>query len=175
MALMKQAARHSLTFLVILASSACSGTTSPGRTDSGSKDAAPADPFVGTWTCMSTSVTTFTTPTGVSPKTTPNTAMVVNADDGKGDITSMHTSEVDGGPPPCTFHVKLAADGMSAALAPTTCTSASGGTLDYTEDDWTLKSSTSYDTTFKYKFTGKTTTGAPLIGTGSGTGSCTKM
>jgi hypothetical protein len=100
--------------------------------------------------------------------------LVVNTDDGKGNITSVHTPE-DGGTL-CTFHEKLGADGKTATLEPTTCmNTATGATTTYTASTWTLKSSTSYDTMFAYDFSGKTMTGATLTGTGSGTGTCTKM
>jgi len=165
----------------ILSASACSSTTGgqgqgdsggPGK-DSGHADAAPADAFLGHWTCSSMATTMFTAPAGTPSKSTNIVALVVNTDDGKGNITSVHTPE-DGGTL-CTFHVKLGADGKSATFEPTSCMNASGGATTYTGNTWTLKSPTSYDTAFMYDFSGKTMTGATLTGTGSGSGTCTKM
>ena len=176
---------RSLSFLFLSASlslCACSSTTTPaygdggpGKDGSSGKDAAPSDPFVGKWSCASMATTTFTAPKGTPAKTTNTTASVVNSDDGKGNITSLHTPEGDGAAPPCTFHLKLGADGRSATSVSATCTAASGGMLTYTTNDWTLKSSSSYDTSFAYDFSGKTMTGAPLTGMGTGMGTCTKM
>jgi hypothetical protein len=70
----------------------------------------------------------------------------------------------------------LNADGKSTTLTPgQTCTTAGGATLTYTSGGSTLNADGTRTTQSSWSFSGTTKTGAALIGTGSGKGSCTKQ
>lgn len=153
----------------LLLATACSSSSNGGTTDGGTS----SDGFVGTWTCMGSSMTTFSQPPG-TPSTTANTAAtVVITDDGMGNLTSVRTPEEAGAP--CTLHSKLSSDGKATAIdMGQTCTAPNGGTLTYTSGGSTLTSATTYSSTSTWTYSGTTAKGAPLVGTGSGMSTCTK-
>jgi hypothetical protein len=159
--------------LAVLA--ACSGSSSgAGSGPEVSPDAAATtDPFVGMWSCTGSSTTTFTAPPNTPPDVTSDSSTVTFTDDGTGNITGVH---VTAGAPTCTLRSHLNADGKSTTLTPgQTCMTSLGNTLTYTMGGSTLDSPTTYTGTSSWTDSGKTTTGAALAGTGSGTSSCTKM
>jgi hypothetical protein len=132
-----------------------------------------SDPFVGTWTCTDSATTNFTQPAGTPPTTASTTATVTITDDGKGNVTAVR--EPDDAGAACTLRSTLSADGRSTTLLPNqTCTLEGGGTLTYTSGGSTLGSDGSRSTQSAWSFSGTTKTGAPLVGTGSGSGHCVK-
>ena len=133
-----------------------------------------SDPFVGHWSCTSTSTTTFTEPLNVPPSTETVSSTTTIRDDGQGGLTIVR-DPIDAGPE-CTLHSTLNADGRSTTLSTgQTCTTANGGTVTYTSGGSTLNPDGTYVSKTAWSYSGTTMKGAPLIGTGSGTGACTKM
>jgi hypothetical protein len=158
----------SLLVPALLLATACS-SSSAGAGGGGSND-----PFVGTWKCMGSSTTNFSQPPNTPPSTVSNASTVVITDDGMGNLTSDRTPDDAG--VPCTLHSKLNSDGKSTTLATgQSCTTTGGGTITYTSGGTQLTNPGSYTSTSTWTFSGMTTKGMPLVGTGSGMATCTKM
>ena len=119
------------------------------------------------------STTTFTQPANTPAANDSSTATVTITDDGKGNLTADR-EPIDAGPP-CTLKSTLNADGRSTTLiAGQTCMTANGGTLTYTSGSSTLNADGTRATQSAWTLSGTTKTGAPLVGKGTGSGSCTK-
>jgi len=165
------------TFLVALVGSVALalGAVTPLACGSSSSSSAPAaDPFVGTWSCSDTSTTAFTQPANVPLAMDSSTSVVTITDDGKGNLSALR-EPIDAGPP-CTLKSTLNADDKSTTLiAGQACTTAGGATLTYTSGGATLEADGSRTTHSSWMFSGTTKTGAPLVGTGTGSGSCKKQ
>jgi hypothetical protein len=119
------------------------------------------------------SACTFTQPadTPASVKSTSSTTSIT--DDGSGNLTDARTPS---DAPPCTMTLRLNGDGTSATLDPNqTCSSAKGGTIAYTSGSWTMNGTAAYTTSVQWSYRGTTAAGAPLVGTGTGSSTCTKM
>jgi hypothetical protein len=133
-----------------------------------------ADPFVGHWSCDRTSTTMFSAPPNTPTATAMSTATVVETDDGKGNITSVNTP-IDAGPP-CTLKSTLDSGGKSRTLTPgQTCMTANGDTLTYTSGGATFNADGTYSSMSAWTLAGTTAMGNTLTGTGTGSGTCTKM
>jgi hypothetical protein len=145
-----------------LLAAACSSTSSG------------SDPFVGTWSCSDTSATTFTQPPNTPATNGSSTATVTITDDGKGNLTIVRNSS--DGTPTCTLKSTLDSDGRSTTLtAGQTCTTANGGTVTYTSGGGTYNSDGTRTTQSAWTYNGTTSSGAAIVGTGSGTGTCHKQ
>lgn len=156
---------------VFLLPSACSSSSGASGGDGGA--GGPSDGFVGTWSCSGSSTTMFSQPPNTPPSTVSTASTVVITDDGMGNLTSVRTPDDAGSP--CTLHSKLSSDGKSTTVdAGQTCPTANGGTITYTSGGSTLTSPTTYTSMSTWTFSGTTMKGAPLVGTGSGTSTCTK-
>jgi hypothetical protein len=132
------------------------------------------DPFVGHWSCNGSTTTSYTEPPNTPDVTTTTAATVAITDDGNGNLTNVR-DPIDAGPP-CTLHSTLSADGNSTTLKPgQTCTNANGATIAYTSGDSSMNSDGTYTTNSTWTVNGTTMKGAPLVGTGTGSGTCTKM
>jgi hypothetical protein len=130
------------------------------------------DPFVGSWSCDATGTTTITQPPGVPTSPEQSTYTVTMTDDGSGNITH-HRESPAGGPPPCTTHHTLNADGKSTTIEPgQACTTVTGATVTYTSGGLTLNPDGTYASRTSWDFSGTTPKGAPMVGTGSGSGIC---
>jgi len=161
----------SLLVPVLLLATACSSSNGGSSGDGGG---ATSDPFVGTWTCSGSSTTNFSQPPNTPPSTASNASTVVITDDGMGNLTSVRTPDDAG--VPCTLHSKLNSDGKSTTLQMgQTCTTVGGGTITYTSGGSQLTNPSTYTATSTWSFSGMTMNGMPLIGTGSGMSTCTKM
>ncbi len=135
--------------------------------------AAAGDPFVGSWSCTGSAMTTFTAPAGIQPASNTTSQNVVITDDGSGALTLTRTPT--DGQPDCTVHATLSADRMSFSWNPgQTCSDKNGDTLTFTAVSGVI-AAIGYDTTSAWTLSGKTATGAPLMGSGTGSGSCTRM
>jgi hypothetical protein len=109
----------------------------------------------------------------VPPADGSSTATVTVTDDGKGNLTAVR-DPVDGGAS-CTLKSTLNADGKSTTLiAGQTCTVESG-TITYTSGASTLNADGTRTTQSAWNFNGTTKAGRPLVGTGTGSGTCTKQ
>ena len=156
--------------VLLLVATACSSSSGSNGGDGGG---AVSDGFVGTWSCMGSSTTTFSEPPNTPPSTMDTAATVVITDDGMGNLTSVRTPEEAG--VPCTLHSKLSSDGKTTTLdMGQTCSATNGGTLTYTSGGSTLTNATTYSTMSTWTFSGTTAKGMPLVGTGSGMSTCTK-
>jgi hypothetical protein len=132
------------------------------------------DPFVGRWSCSGSSTTTFTEPPNTPDSTTTTQSTTTITDDGNGNLTNVR-DPVDAGPE-CTLHATLSADGNSTSLnAGQTCTNANGATIAYTSGGSTINSDGTYTSDSSFTVNGTTEKGAPLVGTGSASATCTKM
>jgi hypothetical protein len=132
------------------------------------------DPFVGNWSCNGSSTTSFSQPPNTPNSTDTTQATVSHTDDGNGNITTVR-NPIDAGPP-CTLHSTLSADGNSLTLKPgQTCSTANGGTVSYTSGSSSLNSDGTYTSNSTWTLNGTTAKGAPLVGTGTGNNTCTKM
>jgi hypothetical protein len=161
----------SLLVPVIFLATACS--SSSGGASGGDGGGTSSDPFVGTWSCMGSSTTTFSQPPGTPPSTVNTAATVVITDDGMGNLTSVRTPDDAG--PPCTLHSKLNSDGKSTTLQTgQMCITGGGGTITYTSGGSTLTNPSTYSSTATWDFAGMTKMGMTLLGTGSGMSTCTK-
>jgi hypothetical protein len=156
---------------VLVVATACSSSSSGSGADGGSGTV--SDGFVGTWDCTGTSTTTFSQPANTPPSMSNTGSTTVITDDGMGNLTSVRTPDEAGAP--CTLHSKLSSDGKSTTLEMgETCTAPNGGTLTYTSGGSTLTNPSTYASMATWTFSGTTTKGAPLVGTGSGMSTCTK-
>jgi hypothetical protein len=154
----------------LLLAAACSSSGASSGADGGGTT---SDPFVGTWSCMGSSTTTYSQPANTPPSTDSTANTVVITDDGAGNLTAIRTPDEAG--VPCTLHSKLNSDGKSTTLdMGQTCTGPSGGTFTYTSGGSTLTNPSTYTSMSTWSFSGMTTKGMPLIGTGSGMSTCTK-
>jgi hypothetical protein len=132
------------------------------------------DGFVGNWSCNGSSTTTFSQPPNTPDSTASTAATVSISDDGKGNITE-NRNPIDAGPP-CTLKRTLSADGSTLTTnAGQTCSTANGGTITYTSGSSTLNSDGTYTTNATWTLNGTTTKGLPLVGSGTGSSTCTKM
>jgi hypothetical protein len=120
------------------------------------------------------SMTTFTAPPNAPATTNSTASTVVITDDGMGAMTIVRTP-VDGGPP-CTLHSHLGADRKSSTLdAGQTCTTETGDIVSYTMGGSTLTATDAYTSSSSWTISGQTKTGAPLMGTGTGSATCGQM
>jgi hypothetical protein len=126
-----------------------------------------SDPFVGTWSCMGTSMVTYTQPAGMMPATNMNSQTTMISDDGTGKLTIMRMPSMA---PPCTNTAHLNADKISFVWdAGQTCMLNNGITQTFTQVTAEI-TSTGYSNTSAY-----TLSGTNLMATATATGACTKM
>jgi hypothetical protein len=145
-----------------------------GVDDGGDAAVVVVNPFVGTWSCSGTETTTFTAPSGTPASTRTTEAIVLIVADEQGNITADRMP-VDAGPP-CTLRSRLNPDGTSSMLTPgQMCISTNGGMVTYTSGSAAMDGPNAYSNTSAWTYDGETVKGTPLIGTGTGSGACTRM
>jgi hypothetical protein len=107
------------------------------------------------------------------PATTePSASTVTIVDDGDDRITTIRLP--DNGAPECTLHAHV--DGDATTLDPSqSCTSLNGGIVAYTSGATRMTSATTYTASHTWSYTGTTAKGVALVGTGSGSSTCTKQ
>jgi hypothetical protein len=138
--------------------------------------AAPSDPFVGTWQCV-TNTTTMETAPVMNTSTSITMASVTITDNGSGAVTVVRTPEGDGAAPPCTEHFTLGDAGMTLTANPNQTCQLPTATLmqTITSGTFTIGSNgTTYTTHVVESQSGTTSAGKPYQATATSMSTCTK-
>jgi hypothetical protein len=119
--------------------------------------------------------TTYSAPAGRATDTETTASTVVITDDGAGALTIVRTP--NSGAPVCTLHTHLNSDGMTTTdPSNQTCITHTGNMVTYTMETRVLASGgNSYTVHSTWTVQGKTTSGASLMGNGSGSSNCAKI
>ena len=132
----------------------------------------PQDPFLGTWQCSGEATNDYTQP-AVSTQMVGTMSTVAVSDDGRGNVTQIRTTSTG---TTCTYHSRLSSDGATlTAVTPESCTSGSVTTT-VTGGTSVMDPSDAYFTsTSAYTLSGTNAMGQMVQGSGSASGTCSRM